>query len=95
MLKIIYDIDALNEDDEHVAILEDAMEAVRQASPGNFLIERFPILRHVPSWLPGAGFQSVLAASKAANHRLKNELFDELQESIVSAVIQLHGEARN
>ncbi|KAH9847890.1 CyP450 monooxygenase [Lenzites betulinus] len=82
MLKIVFDIDVINDDDEHITMLDDAMEAVSLASPGSFLVERLPFLRHVPSWVPGAGFQKILARSKAANHRLINEPFDQLKESL-------------
>ena len=33
-------------------------------SPGQFLVDVFPILRHVPSWFPGAGFQKKAAQWK-------------------------------
>lgn len=67
MLKVVYDIDLASEDDEHVLLLDDAMEALSLSSHGGFLIQRLPFLRHVPAWLPGAGFLKVLARSRAAN----------------------------
>lgn len=88
MLKVVFDIDVINDDDEHITMLDDAMEAVSLASPGSFLVERLPFLRHVPSWVPGAGFQEILARSKAANHRLINEPFDQLKESLVSRLLR-------
>jgi hypothetical protein len=28
--------------------------------PGKFLVNSFPILKHVPAWMPGAGFQTYM-----------------------------------
>lgn len=87
MLKVVYDIDVASEDDEHVLLLDDAMEALSLSSHGGFLIQRLPFLRHVSAWLPGAGFHKILARSRAANHRLKHEPFDKLKASLVRCSI--------
>ena len=38
--------------------------------PGTFLVEFIPALRHVPAWLPGAGFQTRLANWRAASTKM-------------------------
>ncbi|KAH9889804.1 CyP450 monooxygenase [Cubamyces lactineus] len=79
MLKIVYDIDVHGEDDEHVYLVDAALDAIGQAVPGRFLIEVIPGLRHVPAWVPGAGFQTVFTQCKVANDKLKHQPFDKLK----------------
>ena len=83
MLKIGYDIEVQNERDEHIYLVDAALDALGQAVPGRFLIEVLPWLRYVPAWVPGAGFQTVFARCKAANDRLKHQPFDELKQRLV------------
>ncbi|KAH8834982.1 cytochrome P450 [Flagelloscypha sp. PMI_526] len=45
-------------DDEYIALAEAAGDSLSQALvPGAFLVDFIPLLRLVPSWMPGAGFQ--------------------------------------
>ncbi|KAI0670955.1 CyP450 monooxygenase [Trametes maxima] len=80
LLKIIYDVNAMSEDDEHARLADEAIEGIRLSTPGGFAVEILPFLRHVPAWVPGAGFQSLLARCKASNERLIHVLFDEAKE---------------
>ncbi|KAJ8463881.1 hypothetical protein ONZ51_g9969 [Trametes cubensis] len=82
MLKIGYDIEVQNERDEHIYLVDAALDALGQAVPGRFLIEVLPWLQYVPAWVPGAGFQTVFARCKAANDRLKHQPFDELKQRL-------------
>lgn len=43
--------------DPYVKLAESLLEAFRAAPMHNWRINTFPILRYVPSWLPGAGFK--------------------------------------
>ena len=88
ILKIVYGIDVGN-GDERLAISRAATEAIAEATPGRSIVDVFPILRHIPSWLPGASFQKQLARCKIANDRLKDELFNEVKEAIVSMSFSL------
>ncbi|KAH9929104.1 cytochrome P450 [Epithele typhae] len=36
--------------------------------PGKFMVQYFPFLRHLPSWLPGTGWQRQLAQWREENH---------------------------
>ncbi|KAI0352607.1 CyP450 monooxygenase [Trametes cingulata] len=81
MFKIIYGMDVQDEQDSRIALVEAAFEAIAEGIPGRFLVEMFPILRNIPAWFPGAGFQRVLAHSKAANDELKHRLFDEVKHA--------------
>lgn len=86
ILRIVYGADIKDENDERLCVASQALEAVGQSTPGHFLVETLPFLRYIPSWIPGAGFQRLFAKSKIANERLKNTLFDEVQQGLVSKV---------
>ncbi|KAI0643153.1 CyP450 monooxygenase [Trametes meyenii] len=75
MLKVLYGIDAADENDEHVRLMNTAIETLAHAAPGDFAVERLPFLRHVPSWFPGAGFQRILSKGKVASVSLKEVPF--------------------
>ncbi|XP_006456151.1 cytochrome P450 [Agaricus bisporus var. bisporus H97] len=44
--------------DPYVDNAEKALEGFNEAAvPGRFLIEMFPLMKHIPSWFPGAGWK--------------------------------------
>ncbi|SJK99774.1 related to cytochrome P450 CYP2 subfamily [Armillaria ostoyae] len=58
VLRITYGYEVEKEEDDMVALVNRAMEELSVASsPGQFLVDIIPILRYVPEWFPGAGFQ--------------------------------------
>lgn len=91
ILKVVYGVDIVDEDDERIVIPRAALESTRRSTPGAFAVEIFPILQHIPSWFPGAGFQKVFAECKAANDYLKHVLFDEAKEALVSVELRCLG----
>jgi hypothetical protein len=58
ILSSAYGIDVLPSNDPHVAIAEKGLEAFAVGGkPAGYLVDSMPILKHVPPWFPGAGFQ--------------------------------------
>ncbi|KAI0076598.1 cytochrome P450 [Panus rudis PR-1116 ss-1] len=58
IMRIAYGIDIEPEDDPYILIAERAIEGF--AAAGNsegYLVDFFPILKHVPAWFPGAAFK--------------------------------------
>ncbi|RPD62686.1 CyP450 monooxygenase [Lentinus tigrinus ALCF2SS1-7] len=71
ILKVVYGIDIAERGDKLIEIIEVAMEGVAEGlTPGAFLVEYFPFLRHVPAWFPGAGFQTRLKKWRDASHAM-------------------------
>ncbi|KAJ7629458.1 cytochrome P450 [Mycena polygramma] len=57
-MSITYGIDVQSKNDPYIGMAETSLERVaRMAVPGSFLVDVFPILKHVPEWFPGAAFQ--------------------------------------
>ena len=54
------------------------------AVPGRFFVDLFPFLRHVPSWLPGAGWKRRLSAIAATSRDVYQRTFDDAKERAVS-----------
>ncbi|KAJ7431570.1 cytochrome P450 [Mycena galericulata] len=55
-----YGIDVLPSNDPYVTLAHKAVRtAAIAAVPGVYLVETFPILKHIPRWFPGAGFKRV------------------------------------
>ncbi|KAF8592280.1 cytochrome P450 [Ramaria rubella] len=58
IMEIIYGIKVLPSGDPYLKLAEETFAAVAQATnPGSFLVDTLPILKHVPEWMPGAGFK--------------------------------------
>ena len=73
ILKITYGIDIEDENAEIVQVVENAGKGPGQTLiPGRFLVDSIPLLRHLPAWAPGAGFQRQFAEWGAASRKLKD-----------------------
>ena len=67
-MNITYGIDIQEFDDPYISLAEEVLNGINEAAIlGRFWVDLFPILKHVPSWFPGAGFQK-----KAAHWRRVN-----------------------
>ena len=82
-MKIAYGIDVQEFDDPYILVVEEAMRGVNEAGiPGAFWVDLFPMLKHVPSWFPGAGFQK-----KATHWREFKQGFDRKPFSLCERTI--------
>ena len=83
-MKIIYGIDVQESEDPYILTAEEAVVGFNKAGvPGAFLVDIFPILKHVPSWFPGAGFQRKAAHWRAVNVSLVENPFRYVKEQLV------------
>lgn len=59
ILKLSHGYDVREGTDPIVSLVNTATEQFSlSTAPGAFLVDVFPLLRYVPSWMPGAGFQT-------------------------------------
>ena len=83
-MKISYGIDIQEHDDPYVLLNEQSLKGNIEATiPGAFWVDFFPILKHVPSWFPGAGFQKKAAHWSQVNAALKQKPFDCVTDQLV------------
>jgi len=60
IMSITYGLDIQSADDPDLKATVDGWDGLRAAvMPGSFLVDAFPLLRYVPSWFPGGGFQTI------------------------------------
>ena len=86
-MKIGYGITVEEFDDPYISIAEEALSGVAEAGiPGAFLVDLFPILKYVPSWFPGAGFQKKAARWRELNHLMADKPFHHAQEQLVHVI---------
>ncbi|KAJ6619369.1 hypothetical protein B0H10DRAFT_1793644 [Mycena sp. CBHHK59/15] len=58
IMSVAYGIDVLPSDDPYITVAEEAIQTLSVANiPRKYLVDEFPILKHVPNWFPGAGFK--------------------------------------
>ncbi|KAK7047634.1 hypothetical protein VNI00_006402 [Paramarasmius palmivorus] len=76
IMSTAYGINTQPHDDPYVTLAEEAITPLLHALvPGSFLVDAMPSLKHVPSWMPGAGFKRKARVSKELALRMVNEPF--------------------
>ncbi|KAJ6466258.1 cytochrome P450 [Mycena sanguinolenta] len=81
IMATLYEYDVQPTNDHFVALSESAVTKLSESVfPGAVAVDTFPILRYLPSWMPGAGFQRFAAESR--------QLTKEMQEVPVNFVKQ-------
>ncbi|KAI0259000.1 cytochrome P450 [Gloeopeniophorella convolvens] len=69
--------------DPLVQIVDDAMVGFSAASdPDAFWVDRWPILRHIPAWCPGAGFHEKARLFRADRKKLYDVPFNHVQQQL-------------
>lgn len=69
-MRIAYGYQVKDISDPYITYSDEALVSVAPASvPGNYLVDTYPFLRHLPTWLPGMGFK--LEAQKWSKLPLK------------------------
>ncbi|KAI0086252.1 cytochrome P450 [Irpex rosettiformis] len=62
ILRVTYGYTPQEDADPMVMLVEEALETFAQTTaPGAWLVDILPSLRHLPAWMPGAGFKKVAA----------------------------------
>ncbi|TFK83325.1 cytochrome P450 [Polyporus arcularius HHB13444] len=70
-------------DDKYVALAEAVREYSAQR-PGTELVDVFPILKYLPSWFPGAGFQKYAAIGKELSIQMRSAPFKMVKDRLAS-----------
>ena len=85
-MKITYGIDVKESDDPYILVAKEAINGMHEASiPGAFLVDLFPMLKFVPSWFPGAGFQMKAAHWREVNKAMTENPFHYVKEQFVGS----------
>ena len=98
-MRVVYGIEVDEEPERgYLEIAEEMMERFSFVfTPGKYLVETFPALRFLPSWMPGAEFKRDCAELKQASDKLLNVPWDATMEAIVRPILSvtMKGRAHN
>ncbi|TFK85638.1 cytochrome P450 [Polyporus arcularius HHB13444] len=77
------DVHAKSDNDKYVKIAEKTMKSFHEAfGLGGNYVHRFPILKHLPSWFPLAGFKRRLPEWSADARRLRDEPWEAAMKAL-------------
>ncbi|KAF8878000.1 cytochrome P450 [Infundibulicybe gibba] len=85
LLASVYGVDVQTAEDPIITAAERAMDIATYATaPGTFLVDFFPIFRHIPSWVPGATFKKFAEKGRAFATEMVNLPFDQTKADMKS-----------
>ncbi|PFH47950.1 hypothetical protein AMATHDRAFT_6256 [Amanita thiersii Skay4041] len=84
VVSITFGLDLLPENDPYIQMNEDALLPLHIVTiPGKYLIDFLPVLKHVPEWVPGAGFKKQARIWREASDRMFSWPFSVAKEFIL------------
>ena len=87
IMKIGYGIVVQESDDPYISIADEVLKGTAEAGiPGAFWVDLLPVLKYVPSWFPGAGFQKKAARWRDATNAMAEKPFRHVQEQLVNFI---------
>ncbi|KII90165.1 hypothetical protein PLICRDRAFT_53266 [Plicaturopsis crispa FD-325 SS-3] len=87
ILKTSYGLEIDRPDHEYITLSEITHHDLSHALiPGSFLVDIVPFLKHIPSWLPGAGFQNHAARSRVRAWKMADRPYLEVKKAFESGV---------
>jgi len=85
ILNVVYGITIKESDDPYISTADIALNGFAEAGiPGRFWVDYFPILKHVPSWVPGAGFQKQAEYWRKIIEDMREKPFLYVKDQLVS-----------
>ncbi|KAJ7690074.1 cytochrome P450 [Mycena rosella] len=83
VLEICYGIHVADAGDEYVALADEALAGISSSGNfGTFAVDYFPLLKYVPTWLPGANFKREGLKFRRLSSRLLNYAFDSVKQKL-------------
>lgn len=84
ILQLMYGYEVLEEGDPVIPVVDLVTEQFSEATaPGAFLVDVFPLLRYVPSWVPGAGFQKTALELKQSLYEMRDLPYSLMRQQMV------------
>lgn len=80
----MYGKDVTDMNDDYIQMAAMTMEGLAKGHiPGAFWVEYLPILRHIPSWFPGARFKRLAETYKPYSEAVVNQPYETILEQMV------------
>ena len=93
IVKVVYGVEVASENDPYIALMEQVLESAEAFTPGAFMVELLPWLRHVPAWVPGGGFQKTLARWHRCTREVQNGMAARTEDGMVRVTYIKHTDA--
>ena len=91
ILKIIYGYDVKPENDHLLGIVKKAMNDFSYLSrPGSHMVNYLPVLRFMPSWLPGGTFKTEAKQYRKTLCEMIDIPFELVKQQVVRTVMLFH-----
>ncbi|KAF7984429.1 hypothetical protein HWV62_14496 [Athelia sp. TMB] len=85
VMSVAYGISVKDEKDMFLDVIEKALAGLNIAArPGAFLVDILPILKYVPSWMPGAGFKRMAEEWREATEQMVDLPYQAAKDGIAS-----------
>ncbi|KAF8971478.1 cytochrome P450 [Flammula alnicola] len=90
VLRAAYGYEVKAENDFYINLVHTAVQPLLLVvhATGNFLVEFLPILKHVPAWVPGAGFKRKAGIWSKGAWDLRNIPFDAVKKSMADGLAE-------
>jgi len=83
-LALAYGLQIQKNDDPYIQIAEKALTGIAASgAPGAFLVDSIPLLKYIPSWVPGAAFKRKAKEWKSYAADMMNVPFEAAEKAIV------------
>ncbi|KZO94968.1 cytochrome P450 [Calocera viscosa TUFC12733] len=87
IMRISYGYELEQEDDPLLRMANRAMESFNAACyPGRWIVDTLPFLKHVPEWVPGAGFQKTARVWRERAEHLFNDPFNLVKDRMRAGI---------
>jgi len=94
-ISIAYGLQIQETDDPHINRAKIAADSILDITGGGvYLVDIFPILRHVPSWVPGAVFQKQAEVFRKLQENFRHLPYEETIRNIVRLFVQIISRVR-
>ncbi|KAJ7773417.1 cytochrome P450 [Mycena metata] len=89
IMATVYGYEIQRETNDYFVTLSENAANILVASvlPGALAVNVFPILRHLPGWLPGCGFQQIAAESRVLVEEMKSAPFEFVKQNMVEDAV--------
>lgn len=84
-MEVSYGIKIKGLDDPYVKDAESVLEGLADGgTPGRYLVDVFPFMKHIPAWFPGAGWKRKANAWQDVNRYVARKPFELVKEQMAS-----------
>ncbi|KAI9449001.1 cytochrome P450 [Lactarius psammicola] len=85
IMKITYGHTVRSTDELYVRLAEEAgTDTVTSGSPGSVLVDFFPALKHIPTWMPGAGFKRHALRTRIKVRTMHDAPYEMVQKTVAA-----------